>query len=249
MKVGVDKGVSLLEGSFPVDHLHPALKHLLHYGKQTGDTGLLDWLSMFCFERNNKQVKHMVKSVSHPLASLANHVEIDILARLELLAKLTADDVRAPLEPRLTVPVKRYVPADRERNDIALLGVTSLRQYKAFKVCEVLGVHFRAGEWGKRRCGSVITTIYRGISRHCIVHVFLQVQGVVFACITWLSIPVYPCFPFKLVVKVRSLTPAQQRVHRSVIPVDRIQPCTVAVLPDSDGVHFFMMRNKGTDRT
>ena len=101
MKVGVDKGVSLLEGSFPVDHLHPALKHLLHYGKQTGDTGLLDWLSMFCFERNNKQVKHMVKSASHPLASLANHVEIDILARLELLAKLTADDVRAPLEPRL----------------------------------------------------------------------------------------------------------------------------------------------------
>ena len=59
----------------------------------------------------------MVKSASHPLASLANHVEIDILARLELLAKLTADDVRAPLEPRLTVPVKRYVPTDRERND------------------------------------------------------------------------------------------------------------------------------------
>ena len=45
------------------------------------------------------------------------------------------------------------------------------------------------------------------------------------------------------------LTPAQQRQHRSVIPVDRIDPCTVAVLPDSDGVHFFMMRNKGTDRT
>ena len=249
MKVGVDKGVSLLEGSFPVGHLHPALKHLLHYGKQTGDTGLLDWLSMFCFERNNKQVKHMVKSASHPLASLANHVEINILTRLELLSNLTADDVRAPVGPRLAVPVKRYVLADRERNDITLLGVTSLRQCKAFKVCKVLGVHFRAGGWGNRRCGSVITTIYRGISRYCIVHMFLQVQGRVFACVRWLSTPVYPCLPFKLVVKVRVLTPVQQRVHRSVIPVERIDSCTVAVLPDSDGVHFFMMRDKGTDRT
>ena len=249
MKVGVDKGVSPLEGNFPVDHLHPALKHLLHYGKQTGEAGLLDWFSMFVFERNNKKVKHWVKSASHPLSSLANHVEIDLLARLESFADLTADDVRPPWEHRLTVPVKRYVLADRERNDIALLGVTSFRQCNAFKVCEVLGVHFRAGEWGNRRCGSVITTIYRGISRYCIVQMFLQVQGMVFACVRWLSTPVYPCLPFKLVVKVRLLTPAQQHTHRSVIPVDRIDPCTVTVLPDSDGVHFFMMRDKGTDRT
>ena len=88
----------------------------------------------------------MVKSASHPLTSLANHVELDILTRLELLANLTADDVRAPVEPHLAVPVKRYVLTDRERDDIALLGVTSLRQYKAFKVCKILGVHFRAGE-------------------------------------------------------------------------------------------------------
>ena len=69
MKVGVDKGVSLLEGNFPVDHLHPALKHLLHYGKQTGEAGLLDWFSMFVFERNNKKVKHWIKSASPPLQS------------------------------------------------------------------------------------------------------------------------------------------------------------------------------------
>ena len=78
---------------------------------------------------------------------------------------------------------------------------------------------------------------------------FLQVQGRCFTCVTWLSTPIYPCLPFKLVVKVRLLTPAQQRVHRSVVPVDRIDPYTVTVLPDSDdGVHFFMMRNVGTDR-
>ena len=47
---------------------------------------------------------------------------------------------------------------------------------------------------------------------------------------------------------VTLMTPAAQLLHRSVIPVDKIDPCSVAVLPHSDGVHFFMMREKGTDR-
>ena len=130
-----------------------------------------------------------------------------------------------------------------------MLGVTSFRQFKAFNVARVLGVHFRGGEWGKHRCGSVITTIHGQVSRYCIVNVFLHVEGKTYASVTWLSTPTYPCLPFKLLVKVRMLTPAQQRQHRSVLPVDRIDPCTVAVLPHDDGVHFFMLRDKGIDRT
>ena len=80
-------------------------------------------------------------------------------------------------------------------------------------------------------------------------NVFLQLEGKAYVSVTWLSTPTYPCAPFKLVVKVRMLTPQQQRSHRSVIPVDRIDPCTVAVLPHNDGVHFYMTRDKGTDRT
>ena len=110
-----------------------------------------------CFQEKQQKVKHWVKSASHPLDFLTNHVEVDILARLEVFDNLTADDVRAPWEPRLTVPVKGYVLADRERNDIVLMGATSFRQSKSFKVCEVLGVHLRSGEWGNHRCGSVIT--------------------------------------------------------------------------------------------
>ena len=44
------------------------------------------------------------------------------------------------------------------------------------------------------------------------------------------------------------MAPAAQCLLRSVIPVDKIDLCTVAVLPDTDGVHFYMMRDKGTDR-
>ena len=42
MAINVVKGVVLVEGSFPVDHLNPALKHLMHYGDQSGDGGILD---------------------------------------------------------------------------------------------------------------------------------------------------------------------------------------------------------------
>jgi len=41
MATDVVKGISLVEGSFPVDHLNPALKHLFHYGDQTGDVGIV----------------------------------------------------------------------------------------------------------------------------------------------------------------------------------------------------------------
>ena len=246
MTVDVVKGVVLLEGSFPIDHLHPALKHLLHYGKQTADAGLLDWRSMFSFERKNKEVKKLTRSTSFPLASLANHTELDIVAKLQSLSDKTP--VREQ-HIRLGVKMKRYVLSDREKTGLTMLGVTSFVQYNAFKVLTLLGVHFKGGEWGKKRCGSVVTTIHRQVSRYCIVKVFLELQGKAYTSVTWLSTPTYPCLPFKLVVKVRMLTPAQQRQHRSVIPVDRIDPCTVAVLPHNDGVHFYMLRDKGTDRT
>ena len=45
------------------------------------------------------------------------------------------------------------------------------------------------------------------------------------------------------------MTPAHQLLYPSVIPVDRIEHCTISVLPHSDGIHFYMMRDKGIDRT
>ena len=239
------RGLVLLEGSFPVDHLHPGLQHLVHYGPQTGSRGVLDWFAMWAFERNNKRVKSMVKHTVKPLSSLANQVELDISTRLETMTKLSLQQGE---EIELTVRIRGCVLTDREKDDLEMMGITSFHDLKFFKVCKILGVHFRSGEWGCRRCGSVITTIYRRISRYCIVDTFFVVQDKTYARVTWLSIPTYPCRPFKIVVKVTLMTPAGQRLHRSVIPVDKIDPCTVAVLPHSDGVHFYMMREKGTDR-
>ena len=93
MTTNVAKGIVFLEGSFPVDHLHPGLKHLLHYGKQTGDAGILDWLSMFSFERKNKEVKKLTRQTAAPLSSLTNNTELEFVAKLQSFSEKTADDL------------------------------------------------------------------------------------------------------------------------------------------------------------
>ena len=248
MRLQLKQGLCLFEGSLPVDHLNPGLKHTVHYGRETQRKGCLDWFTMFCFERNNKRVKKMVKSTSYPVVSLANNVQADIISRIDVFADKSPSDFQCEEPITLTVPIKGYHLSQRERRSMETWGTTSFEDSQTFKVARVLGVHFRTGGWGRRRCGSVITTIYRGVSRYCIVNAFLMVTDKTYASVTWLSTPIYPYLPFKIVVKVKLITDVQQLLHPSVIPVDRIQPTTVSVMPDTDGIHFWMMREKGIDR-
>ena len=67
-----------------MDHLNPGLKHTVHYGRETGRKGSLDWFSMFCFERNNKRIKSMVKNTSAPVVSLVNNILSDIKTRIDV---------------------------------------------------------------------------------------------------------------------------------------------------------------------
>ena len=117
----VIRGLVLLEGSFPVDHLHPGLKHLVHYGPQTDSRGALDWFEMWAFERNNKRVKSMVKHSVKPLSSLANEVELDIRTRLETLTKLSLQQEE---EITLTVRARGCVLTDRETQAMEMVGTS-----------------------------------------------------------------------------------------------------------------------------
>ena len=231
-----------------MDHLNPGLKHTVHCGRETGRKGSLDWFSMFCFERNNKRIKDVVKNTSAPVVSLANNVLSDIKTRIDVFNDKDPSDFQRPQPITLTVRNRRYHLSQREQRGMEDLGITSFDDLQAFKVATVLGVHFRTRGWGQHRCGSVITTIYRGVSRYCIVNAFFMVADKTYASVNWLSIPIYPHLPFKIVVKVKLISDARQLLHPSVIPVDRIQPTTVSVMPDNDGIHFWMMRGKGIDR-
>jgi len=245
------RGLVLLEGSLPVAALNPIMHHFAHYGEQTGESGILRWFAMWAFERNNKCVKGMVRNRRYTLASLAKNVQMNIATRFIALANKEAVLLSARTLCQLSkqsVSHGIYLLSRREKFDLALLGVSAFDDVCAFEIARVLNVHFRAGEWGRPRCGSVITTIFGRRSRYCYVKKFLQVQGKYFARVEWLSVPTYPYFPNTLVVKVHKLTDAQQDLHRSVIPVEDIDPCTVAVIPQRDGVHFSMLRDKGYDR-
>lgn len=142
-----------------------------------------------------------------------------------------------------------YIPSRKERFDLGMLGVTSLSCVLTFPKAIILGVHFCGGEWGRRRCGSVLTCIRRGRSHYCVVKSFLRVQDKAFARVEWFSVPTYPYAPNKLVVRVRKLTVTEQEHLPSVIPIDIIEPTPVAVMLDPDDIHFFMLREKGIDRS
>ena len=127
-------------------------------------------------------------------------------------------------------------------------GVTELTDAKFYKIIKILGQHFKAGEWGKKWCGSVVTTMFNNVSRYCVIQRFVEVQQKAFAIVTWLTVPTYPYSPNPLVVRVR--LPSRGSSQPScILPVEDIIPTHVSVLPDDDGVNFCLMRGKGTDRT
>ena len=137
-------------------------------------------------------------------------------------------------------------PSRSEAFFLARRGATSTIRWRVYKITNVLGVHFKAGESGQPRCGSVIVTTVRGKSRYAIVERFVGCKNKLFAIVTWLSVPHYPFAPNPLVCTVRVLRSPD--VHRCpVLSLAKIIPTKVAVGPCDDGVHFNMYRERGTD--
>ena len=240
------RGMILLEGTFPVAHINPASHHFVHYGGQTAKLGSLGWLSMKTFERNNKRIKGLVRNTNEPISTLANNIMLDIATRFISLSDRPDSEFseRPPFCLLLARRPGRYTVTQRERFDLSVHGITSFGCVRVFAVARILNVHFRAGEWGSQRCGSVIVTNYCGRSRYCVVQKFLRVQRRSFAQVMWLSKPIYPYAPNRLVVRVRVLEP---NVHRCIVAVEDIVPTRIGVIPDEDGVHYFMLREKGID--
>lgn len=138
----------------------------------------------------------------------------------------------------------------RQRVALGTVGVrtTSTTECASFEKASVFGVHVKANEWGRSRCGSVVTTLYEGVSRYCVVKKFLRVENKEFAHVVWLTKPKYPYAPNPLVVRVRVMAPLRQQEMCCLVPLTRIAPTPVIVEPENDGTHFYMLRVKGFDR-
>lgn len=242
------RALVMLEGSVPPMHLNPLLHRLVHYALQSLKHGSLWWFSMYSFERFNKKIKNLVRNRSTPMASIAKNIQVDIAYRFMALASHT-DEYDKPTVEGVAGRSGIHWLTRQQAVDLANLGilVTAATPCLSFKFAYVLGVHFRAGEWGCRRCGSVVTLMHEGRSRYCVVHNFIQVRNQEFACVTWLSVPHYPYAPNRLVVRVR--VDNIQTGLPSIIPLTMIDPTRVLVEPDVDNVHYYVMRVKGWDRS
>lgn len=175
-------------------------------------------------------------------------LQVDMATRFVSYQEDLASEKPPPLV-ELKARAKYYIPSRDEKFAMGLIGVTDFTKVTSFQIARVQGQHFKGGEWGQRRCGSVFVTTYCGRARYGILTRFLAAQDNAYAVVTWLSPPVYPYFPITLLVKTKLMCEADQPRYRCVIRVNEIEPTGVGVLPDEDGIHFWMMRVKGTDRT
>ena len=88
----VTLGLVMLEGSFPIAHLNPALHHVVHYPHMVSRVGCLRWFSMFSFERNNKKIKGLARNGRNVLSGVANNLRLDVATRYTAVAAITSED-------------------------------------------------------------------------------------------------------------------------------------------------------------
>ena len=188
---------------------------------------------------------------SHPEANLANSASQDVASRYLDLAESEYQVFRRPRHfCVLSVPKVQQFATKEELADLRWMGVeVDSFNIKFYAVAHVMGVHFRAGEWGMHpRCGSIITCVMKGESFYARVESFLQVTGCDcpgFASVTWFGRPEYPSGT-PLVVKVNDDGSAIDAMFGSVVKITEIDPSRVMVEDEHSG-DYYVMRDSGYD--
>ena len=163
-------GLILLTGCFPIGHINPGAHHFGHVGKFTFTHSLLIILWMMGFERFNFFLKNLIRTGLRAEVHLANSVAIDMAASYFQLFKggINYDITKAPQHTCfLQQKINRATFSRQELGDLRMAGcvVQDELSINAFSVASILGVHFRAGQWGGHpTCSSVFTCVMNGRS-------------------------------------------------------------------------------------
>lgn len=148
---------------------------------------------------------------------------------------------------------KDDVLSSEELADLRILGVDveDNLSITVYKIAYILGKHFRSGEWGQYRCGSVITCVISGRSVYARVNRFFKVDGMDspgYASVTWFGAPHYPAYPNPILVRCREIDPEHLcDAYGSVIPITQIDPTQVMVEREEGHRFCWMMRDSGYD--
>ena len=260
IKYDIALGLAMMEGSFPVGQLNPAMKHFCHYVKYTMSHGPLRAFWMMAFERYNKHLKGLIENHHHTEINLAKSCARDSTARFINIKEGVSDfqnRINHPRQPHNCVLWGRmtaWVPTEEEVAGLAFQGLHfDLLSVKTCSIAYILNVHFKAGEWDSegRWCGSVITCVLDGRSLYARVNRFLFVVGSNcpgYASVSWFGVPSYPS-QTPLIVTVNADGDDLHRQYGCIVRITQIQPSRIMVeLPDTDDV-YYMMRDSGYDIT
>ena len=201
-----------------------------------------------------------MKNPQRPEVNLAIASTRDTASQYQVLVKDLAkkdDSRRLPQRPHSCVlwgGVSPYVPSDVEAADLRLCGCTGedLTYINSYKIAYILGVHFKAGEWGQHpRCGSVITCVFEGRSLYAVVNRFLHVDGDEcpgYASVSWFSEPEYLLRGrTPLVVSVTMDGSEIEKRYGVIVRITQIDPSRIMVESDPENDRYIMMRDSGYD--
>ena len=148
---------------------------------------------------------------------------------------------------------RNVVLSEGELVDLHVFGVEveDVWSITVFHIAHILGKHFRADEWGQRRCGSVITAVLAGRSVYARVNRFIKVDGddgAGYASVTWFGAPEYPAHPNPILVRCREDDPDRLvDAYGCIVSIEDIDPSQVMVEREEDHVYCWMMRDSGYD--
>lgn len=250
-------GLILLTGAFPVGHINPGAHHFTHAGQFTFTHTLLSIMWMFGFERFNFFLKNLIRCGKFADIQLANAVAIDMTASYMQMFKagIKYDIKKAPQHTCfLKQQTMRGTVSRREIGDLRMLGcvVQDVLSVNTFSVASILGVHFRAGQWGSHpTCGSVFTCVINRRSVYGYVNKFIAVDGDAcpgYASVCWFGEPTYPLGRDNRLEVIVGADGSQldSEIQSCIIRITQIDPSYVVVEPDVSS--YRMMRQSGYDR-
>ena len=191
----------------------------------------------------------------NPVSVLANAYVIDTAAAYLHLFDTGLERYDATKSPLhncvLQREVRNAVFTRVEMGDLRMRGLSvDPARMKGYAVAFIMGVYFKAGEWGKRpTCSSVITCVINGRSIYGRVTKFLTIDGDScpgYASVCWFGAPHYPLGDNRLEVVVSDDGRAVTREVGCIVRITQIDPSPVVVEPDGSN-KFRMMRVSGYD--
>lgn len=197
-------------------------------------------------------MKNLVRDRSHPEAHLASSATQDAAARFMDLTREQMYDIKVDPCHNCVLSVRqRLYPTEKELESLSLFVGRPVDQFSVeyYAVAHIMGVHFRAGEWGQSpRGGSVITCVIDGQSLYARVERFMTLEDDCpgYASVVWFDKPQYPSGT-PLVVKVHDDGSAVEHTHNNILRITQIDPSRVVIESDSDPNVYYVMRDSGFD--